>query len=229
MKAKLHIHIQTLAAILFLLATPVARAQANPPNPPINPATGLWVATSPATAAIDPTTGLPLAPAEPEWIDPHWGDPDIILTNVVYDGLPLVEVARQLRLQFKDQFNILPMPKTFGKEWGDITIQLQLKNVRASEIFNAMNLVFENDRTPLRWKLSDNRMVQLQVLREAVPPPPPAPETGTHRMVYFMGPLVSHKEIAGRLDATPKSVSSRLERARAKLRAAMARILAHET
>jgi RNA polymerase sigma factor (sigma-70 family) len=33
---------------------------------------------------------------------------------------------------------------------------------------------------------------------------------------YFDG--LSHKEIAGRLSATPKSVSSRLERARAKLR-----------
>lgn len=39
----------------------------------------------------------------------------------------------------------------------------------------------------------------------------------------------SHKEIAERLQATPKSVSSRLERARAKLRAEIARRLAHET
>jgi RNA polymerase sigma-70 factor (ECF subfamily) len=44
---------------------------------------------------------------------------------------------------------------------------------------------------------------------------------------YFDG--LSHKEIAERLGATPKSVSSRLERARAKLRAAIARRLNHET
>ncbi len=44
---------------------------------------------------------------------------------------------------------------------------------------------------------------------------------------YFDG--LSHKEIAERLGATPKSVSSRLERARIKLRAAIARKLSHET
>lgn len=46
---------------------------------------------------------------------------------------------------------------------------------------------------------------------------------------WFYFDKLSHKEIAERLDATPKSVSSRLERARAKLRAAMARKLSHET
>jgi RNA polymerase sigma factor (sigma-70 family) len=40
---------------------------------------------------------------------------------------------------------------------------------------------------------------------------------------------LSHKEIAERLNATPKSVSSRLERARAKLRLVIARKLNHET
>jgi RNA polymerase sigma-70 factor (ECF subfamily) len=46
---------------------------------------------------------------------------------------------------------------------------------------------------------------------------------------WFYFDKLTHKEIAERLDATPKSVSSRLERARAKLRAAMARKLSHET
>jgi RNA polymerase sigma-70 factor (ECF subfamily) len=46
---------------------------------------------------------------------------------------------------------------------------------------------------------------------------------------WFYFDKLTHKEIAGRLDATPKSVSSRLERARAKLRAVMARKLSHET
>ena len=46
---------------------------------------------------------------------------------------------------------------------------------------------------------------------------------------WFYFDKLSHKEIARRLDATPKSVSSRLERARAKLRAIMARKLSHET
>lgn len=44
---------------------------------------------------------------------------------------------------------------------------------------------------------------------------------------YFDG--LSHNEIAGHLGATPKAVSSRLERARARLRAMFKRILSHET
>ena len=40
---------------------------------------------------------------------------------------------------------------------------------------------------------------------------------------------LSHKEIAEHLGATPKSVSSRLQRARAKLRSAITRKLSHET
>jgi len=46
---------------------------------------------------------------------------------------------------------------------------------------------------------------------------------------WFYFDQLSHKEIAERLGATPKSVSSRLERARAKLRSAIARKLSHET
>ena len=46
---------------------------------------------------------------------------------------------------------------------------------------------------------------------------------------WFYFDQLSHKEIAERLGATPKSVSGRLERARAKLRSAIARKLSHET
>ena len=45
----------------------------------------------------------------------------------------------------------------------------------------------------------------------------------------FILEKLSHKEIAERLATTPKSVSSRLERARTKLRAAITRKLSHET
>ncbi|MBU6410833.1 MAG: sigma-70 family RNA polymerase sigma factor, partial [Verrucomicrobia bacterium] len=40
---------------------------------------------------------------------------------------------------------------------------------------------------------------------------------------------LSHKEMAHELNVTPKAVSSRLERARAKLRSALIRRLSHET
>ena len=46
---------------------------------------------------------------------------------------------------------------------------------------------------------------------------------------WFYFDRLSHKEIADRLNTTPKSVSSRLERVRAKLRSLMTRKLMHET
>jgi hypothetical protein len=204
MKSKLQI--QTSAAILFLiLSLAVAPAQPAPSGAStVNPATGL-PATSGAPA-IDPTTGLPATPPATQWIAPNWTDPDIVLTNVVYDGLPLSEVARDLRARFQDRFNhdsfdILPMPKTFGKDWGDETIQLQLNNVRASEIFNAMNLVFENDRTPLRWELkaSGHQLVQLRVLPEAAPhaEQPATKQPETHRVVFYIGNLLGEAKPDG--------------------------------
>jgi len=46
---------------------------------------------------------------------------------------------------------------------------------------------------------------------------------------WFYFDRLSHKEIAGQLNTTPKAISSRLERARARLRAMLARKLSHET
>ena len=210
MKSKLQIQIP--AAILFLiLSLAVAPAQTPPSDAPaITPATGLPAAGG--APAIHPTTGLPATPPATQWIAPNWTDPDIVLTNVVFDGLPLSEVARNLRERFKDRFNnnsfdFLPMPKTFGKDWGSESIQLQLDNVRASDIFNAMNLVFENDRTPLRWELKQsvtpahhvNRWVQLRVLPEAAAQVEAATTLPLekHRMVYFVGNLISDEKSGG--------------------------------
>jgi RNA polymerase sigma-70 factor (ECF subfamily) len=46
--------------------------------------------------------------------------------------------------------------------------------------------------------------------------------------LYYFDDL-SHKEIGERLNATPKAISSRLERARARLRSVLAQKLSHET
>jgi hypothetical protein len=145
-------------------------------------------------------------------MDPEWKDPDIVLTNVFYDGLPLNEVARDLRERFKNSFDVLANGN------GDIDpaavmIRLQLKNVTASEVFNAMNLVFENDRTPLRWELKLNGKrptALLRVLAEPSPKYPPLaiidPTTGlpvqpapseTKRGVYFVGNLLGDEKSGG--------------------------------
>jgi len=180
------------AAAILLLIVSLASVSGQPAPKPVpagNPATG-------QPPLIDPTTGLPLPQPEPQWIDQNWHDPGITLTNVMYDNLPLDEVARDLRARFKDNIDILPMPTAFGNNWGEnISIRLQMKNVTATDVFNAMNLVFENDRTPLRWHLmnpSGTRcLVQLCVLPQAAPAPQtPAPEV---RRVFFVGDCLGEK------------------------------------
>jgi hypothetical protein len=214
MKTKLLL--QTPAAILFFLVSLAAPSQPavqiDPTTglpvragvPVINPATGLPLTGSTPAPAIDPNTGLPIAaPAEPQWIDSNWRDPNIVLTNLSYDHLPVSEVAKDLRERFKNDFDILPMPTTYGQDWGNqIDIQLQLRNVKASDVFNAMNLVFENDRTPVRWELkfNGNRPVALlRVLPEGAPQPVlPSPKPAdTHRMVFFIGNLLGDEKSGG--------------------------------
>ena len=181
---------------------------------PVNPATGL-----PMAPMIDPTTGLPVTPPEKPWKDPDWKDPDKVLPDVTYDGLPLGEVARNLREQFNNAFDIIiprewqdpnnPHATTF--EPGSLAVKMQLKNVTASEVFNAMNLLFEGENTPCRWELRMNGSrptAILRVLPRLLPPPertPPPPKT--ERVVYFVGDLVGDKAGGMSIEQLAKTVS----------------------
>ena len=206
MKSKLYL--QSLAAIFFLTvslgAAPVQKGPGAPPA--VDPNTGLPITTAPPGNAGG--LAAPQPQPAPQWMDPNWKDPDIVLTNVFYTGLPLLEVARDLRERFKDSFDVLANGN------GDfdlraVMIRLQLKNVTASEVFNAMNLVFENDRTPLRWELKLNGKRPTALLRVLASPkyPPPAiidPTTGlplppqeTKRGVYFVGNLLGDEKYGG--------------------------------
>ena len=223
MKSKLYL--QSLAAIFFLtVSLGAAPAQKGPGAPP----------------AVDPNTGLPITMPQPgsggglaapqpqpapQWKDPNWKDPDIVLTNVSYE-IPLGEVVRDLCYHFKDSFDVLtPVNPDLDRDWQSVMIRLQLKNVTASEVFNAMNLVFENDKTPLRWELKLNGKrptALLRVLAEPGPKKPspaidpttglplpmpaidpttglpvaaPAPEP--KRMVYFVGDLTGDAKSGG--------------------------------
>jgi RNA polymerase sigma-70 factor (ECF subfamily) len=55
------------------------------------------------------------------------------------------------------------------------------------------------------------------------------PEDDRKVVEWFYFDRLSHREIADLLNATPKAVSSRLERARTKLRSAIVQKLSHET
>jgi hypothetical protein len=209
------------AAIIGILLASLAAALAQSPGPSYgpDPKTGLPFVTAGGGLSLDPATGLPMAPKldpatglppEPQWIDTNWSDPAIVLTNVWFEGMPISEVVNQLNYDFKQTLNILPLPKTFGRDWDHELVQLHLKNVKASQIFNAMNLVFENDRTPLRWELRNSAnsaggglsYVQLRVLPDAAGwhpsgesfTPPPA---STQRAVYYVGNLIGDEKAGG--------------------------------
>ena len=216
MKSKLKI---SAGVVLFLISA-VACALAQTPGAfggpqGFNPATGLPVGAQ--QPQIDPTTGLPVAQAVPDWKDSNWKDPDITLTNVFFDNIPLSEIGRLLSEQFKQQFDVLlpgntsgatymngqMVPASWQTDWRSESVILRLKNVTASEIFAAMNLLFENNRTPLRWELKVNghrQIALLRVLAEPMPQPNAFGPTGVpemQRRVYFVGELIGDEKDGG--------------------------------
>ncbi len=156
-----------------------------------------------APRTIDPNTGLPVPPVV--WIDPDWKDPDQVLREVWYDAIPVEHIAEELRKQFNNAFDVLipdawhnPDNPAVTIDPRSATIKMQLRNVTASELFNAMNLMFEAENTPYRWELrmNGNRpTATLRVLPELLPvvatPPPPT------RMVYFVGDLLGDEKPGG--------------------------------
>jgi hypothetical protein len=198
MKTKLKI---STAVVLFLFsAAACALAQFN---------TGPGVPGS-QPQAIDPTTGQPTASPTEQWIDPAWPD-NMQLTNVSYDGVPVSEVARDLRTRFKEQFDVL-LPHSAPEksvnpftgealeavEWTATPIRLQMRNVSSIDIFNAMNLMFENDKTPLRWQLKINGTRGIAILRIlAIPNPNADAPKDVQRRVYFVGNLIGDEKNGG--------------------------------
>jgi hypothetical protein len=194
-----------ISGILLLVAFSLAGSLAQSPGAPtaVNPATGLPV----APVAFDPTTGQPIQPGS-DWRD---FEPDITLSNVSFADLPISEVARYLEDQFKGEFDIvLPTQSTSGAinpltglplentDWTTTPVRLQLRHVVASEVFNAMNLMFENDHTPLRWELKMNGNRPIALLRVlTVPNPNFSAPKNVERRVYFVGNLIGDEKSGG--------------------------------
>jgi len=205
MKSKLTRRASTAAAITALMLGIASIASAAD----LQNTTNLPSAQA-AAAATDPSTGLPVPTQAERWISPDWNDPGQVLPDVSFD-LPLSEVAKNLRVSFKDAFDvILPnscdwqnpdfqAPSPSRVDAGAVMIKLQLKNVTATEIFNAMNLAFGNESIPLRWELRANGNRPLALLRvvPALLPPPVAASSGApvpppvekKLMAFFVGGL----------------------------------------
>lgn len=192
---KYNLHMRT-PATLFLIIISIATAAAQP-------AAGI-------AADIDPATGLPIPAPVREWKDPDWKEPAKVLPEVSFDGLPVSEVARYLREQFSNDFDIVipnsyvPSNSTLTTETFDPNsqnVKLQLRNVTASEVFRAMNLQFEAQNDPVQWQLMMNGNRPTALLRVVpellphAPAPPPAPKL--KRMVFFVGDLIGDEKAGG--------------------------------
>ena len=118
---------------------------------------------------LDPTTGLP-APAE-QWLSSDWAGPTGKIPDVVFDSLPVSEVANRLRAQFKGGFDII-----IPNEWKSsgttdiefdpsaVLVRLQLHDVSLFQLFGAMNIEFEVENKPVRWELRNNVQRPIAVL-----------------------------------------------------------------
>jgi hypothetical protein len=210
-QSKLRISVFT---ILTVFATIAATAQPPPRaveknGPPAAPGSSLQ------PTAVDPATGLPIPPAPPAWKDPEWKDPEKKLT-VSYEGVPVSEVAADLRKQFNDAFDILiprsaPVQVVGGIEAFDVPgmpIQIRLKDVSASEVFNALNLLFEAENTPLSWqlKMNGNRPMALLRVRPEVAAPPVRTET-PQRKIFFVGELLAGEKSGMSMEQLVKTIS----------------------
>lgn len=176
---KFKLQLRTMAAIVSLVASvTVASAQQSQTSVP----------------TIDPTTGLPLPLAAPQWKDPNWKDPAKVLPAINWpEGLPLSEVVRHLREQFTNYFDIImPEARQPGNNSFDASayeVKLILRNVTASEVFGAMNLEFKDANVPFRWELTMNGNRPTASLHNVPTLLPPAPPQ--QRRVFFVGDLIS--------------------------------------
>lgn len=176
-------------------------------------------------AAMITHPSLGNAGLDPRWISPDWPDPGIKIADVSFNGLPMSEVALQLLAQFKNRFDIIiagssqnpagmnPVADMDTATGGTLnlaalTVNLHLKNVSATELFNAMNLALEAENTDARWELRMNGSRPLALLKVYHPAMslPRAVPSEKQREVYFVGDLLTKGETMPQLYKTICSV-----------------------
>ena len=106
-------------------------------------------------------------------------------------------------LPISPQTGLPIQPETQEIDPDNYNVNLHLRNVTASEIFNAMNMEFEAEHTPLQWKLVMNGSRPTAVLHvvpewiSSTPPPPP-----TQRKVMYVGDLIGSESAQSRSETT---------------------------
>jgi hypothetical protein len=148
----------------------------------------------------------------------EWKGPDKVLPEVSFDSSPLCEVMPKLLEQFDHQFDVLlpnnfedsPMGPKLGADgkpipqspvptsaWKTVGVNLRLKNVTATELFNAMNMYFEINNQPVRWELLMNGHRPTALLRigeQAIAQPAAQPQVEPKRAIFYVGELMGDQE-----------------------------------
>jgi hypothetical protein len=90
------------------------------------------------------------------------------------DKAPLNQVAQGTAGAFDHQFDLILPPDEPERA---ITVQMRLKDVRAIEVFNAMNLYFQAQKIEARWSLTLNGTRPTAILTVLPPAKPPVAAT----------------------------------------------------
>jgi hypothetical protein len=162
-----------------------------------------------------PAPATERSPAKSRINGAEWKEPERVVPLIEYEEVPLEDIAKDLRLNFQEQIDVL-LP--FGSEisgnwnWRDTKVSVRLKNVKASEVFQALNLVFEAARTPLHWELTMNGTRPTAVLRnlhEVILAPRDRSSREVERpMVFFVGDLLGDPATGGMsMDQVVETVS----------------------
>ena len=116
----------------------------------------------------------------------------------VEQGLPLGEFARNMVKLFSNQFDII-LPKD-DRDPNTIDVVLRLKDVRAIEIFNALNLYFDVQEIPAHWRLTLNGTRPTAILLIDKPKVPATPPVETEKIaptVFSIVEILSMNSEAG--------------------------------
>lgn len=121
--------------------------------------------------------------------------------EIAIDSASLNEVALDFAKLFENQFDVILPPNDPAP--APITLQMRLKDVRAIEVFNAMNLYFQAQKLEARWTLTLNGTrptAILTVLPPSKPPVAPTPPPATEKIaptVFSIVEILSLNSAAG--------------------------------
>lgn len=188
---------------------------------PLFLAAGLLLNTLPPARAGEPAKPAAVSyssPAPPQLIGAsEWKFP-MEAQDYVFDGLPLEEVSRTLRMRADERFDVLLPTDSAGAPVGSdpatgipaqetidyrsMPVFLRLKNATPVEVFRAMNMLFEIERKPVRWELAMNGNRPTAMLRTHAPAAAVTlrseraaaaiPPALVSRSVFYVGALVKH-------------------------------------